>query len=159
MPYLPFFVAVFSLPARRREDTYLFHKSRLLANRIALDDPSLFERENTSFYMNERGAENAALHDIAQLLNISKVWNACPLIRSWHFHLKSKTRKDRTWKTGLNKKFVPEPWLDAPTPYCGPLSDNRTTFDVDDGTIHTSSKTDNCISWGKQSYQTNLWIF
>ena len=43
------------------------------------------------YYMNEPGAEYAALHDIMQgLLGKVTVWNACHLIRTWHFHLEPK---------------------------------------------------------------------
>jgi len=82
-------------------DAYIFHRSLLRESLRSIDDGSeLFKRKNfyrkpMPFYMNELGAENAALHDVAQGLVGTQVsvWNACRLIRSWHFHLAPKTHR------------------------------------------------------------------
>jgi hypothetical protein len=50
-----------------------------------------FARKPTEYYMNEAGAEYAALYNITRgLLGKVTVWNACHLIRMWHFHLAPK---------------------------------------------------------------------
>jgi hypothetical protein len=50
-----------------------------------------FYRQPSWFYMNENGAENAALYAVSQgLMNSTTFWNACYLIQSWHFHLTPK---------------------------------------------------------------------
>jgi len=79
-------------------DAYVFHRSLLRESlRSSHNDSVVFQRKNfyrkpMAYYMNELAAEWAALHDVASGLgaNVS-VWNACKVIRSWHFHLASKT--------------------------------------------------------------------
>ena len=96
-------------------DTYIFHKS-MIQGRFKRED---FTRETldgnrTSFYMNERGAENAALHGL--LMNISNAtdYQACALIQSWHFHFASKTHKrggkNGIWKNERDSDRVPGPY-------------------------------------------------
>jgi hypothetical protein len=53
-----------------------------------------FWREPSSYYMNELAAEYAALFDITRgLMGTVAVWNACHLIRTWHFHLTAKMHR------------------------------------------------------------------
>jgi hypothetical protein len=81
-------------------DAYIFHRS-LLKAAIPLkttndhgDDRFTrlnFWRKPMVYYMNELGAEYAALYDIVKgLQGKVTVWNACSLIRTWHFHLEPK---------------------------------------------------------------------
>jgi hypothetical protein len=80
-------------------DSYIFHRSLLRDTLTTNDDKKggpftrlSFRREPTAYYMNELGADYAALFDITRdLRDKVTVWNACKIIRSWHFHLASKT--------------------------------------------------------------------
>lgn len=81
-------------------DTYMFHRS-LLNNTLPMDMNHRdnftrldFWREPSSYYMNELAAEYAALYDITRgLMGTVTVWNACQLIRTWHFHLTAKMHR------------------------------------------------------------------
>jgi hypothetical protein len=78
--------------------------------------------------MNEMGAENAALFDLsndASMKGEISLWNACPIIQTWHYHLAPKThRQDNhliwpqaAWKkakAALPSEFVPAPRVNAP---------------------------------------------
>jgi hypothetical protein len=78
-------------------DTYIFHRS-LLMETVPVNKTDHgkftrlnFRREPSMYYMNEGGAEYAALYDIVRgLLGKVTVWNACHLIQTWHFHLTAK---------------------------------------------------------------------
>jgi hypothetical protein len=78
-------------------DTFIFNRF-LLRETLPIDvkDNGDFTRLNfqrvpSVYYMNEMGAEYAALHDITRgLLGKVTVWNACHLIQMWHFHLTAK---------------------------------------------------------------------
>ena len=91
--------------------------------RLKEDD---FKRLNTNnelvpFYMNEMGAENAALWAVQQSYLFSSIYNACDSLHSWHFHLTPKTHKARetAWQ-GDKPHRVPGPeLLDPPKdPQC-----------------------------------------
>jgi hypothetical protein len=81
-------------------DSYIFHRSLWRdtlqgKERFARVD---FWRVSSDYYMNERGAENAALFDITRgVLGRITVWNACHLIRIWHFHLAAKMHHNGRW--------------------------------------------------------------
>ena len=78
-------------------DTYIFHKSKLMGRLKEENFKRLIQtNEWVPFYMNEIGAENAALWAIEQAYPFSSTYNACYKIHSWHFHLAKKTHKDRT---------------------------------------------------------------
>lgn len=96
-------------------DTFIFHKNTL-ANRLKQD---AFKRENMNnqmvfFYMNEMGAENAALWALQQSFPFKSLYNACDVIHSWHFHLTPKTHKEHEspWKKVEKSPYgsVPYPW-------------------------------------------------
>jgi hypothetical protein len=95
-------------------DTWIFHKSKL--SNLKEED---FKRPNVNnemmpFYMNENGAENAALWAVQQSYPFTSLYNACDRIHSWHFHLTPKTHKDHEspWlhHSGNPSVFVPKPW-------------------------------------------------
>jgi len=103
-------------------DTYIFHKSKL-SDRLREE---YFQRPNANnemkyFYMNENGAENAALWALQQSYPFTSVYNACDRIHSWHFHLTPQTHKARktAWQ-GDKPHRVPGPeLLDPPKdPQC-----------------------------------------
>jgi hypothetical protein len=78
-------------------DSYVFHRSLLRGVLPENEkDNSQFTRLNfwrnpTAYYMNELGAENAALYDMTRyMIGEVTVWNACRIMRSWHFHLAPK---------------------------------------------------------------------
>ena len=99
-------------------DTWIFHKNKLQGRlkeeyfqRLRLDDEMAF------FYMNENGAENAALWAIEQAYRFSSSYNACDRIQSWHFHLTPKMHKVREtlWRGNKGKVFnIQKPWGFAP---------------------------------------------
>ena len=74
----------------------------------------------TFFYMNENGAENAALWAVEQAYPFSSTYQGCDRIQSWHFHLTPKTHKARetAWKRDIRRSSpmytptgsVPKPW-------------------------------------------------
>jgi hypothetical protein len=79
-------------------DTFIYQRSLLHSSLSGNEQEtqvmtrSNFWRKRKEFYMNEMGAETAALYDVTLGLhdNVS-VWNACEVIRSWHFHMSPKT--------------------------------------------------------------------
>jgi len=103
-------------------DTFIFHKSKLMG-RLREED---FQRSNTSnemkyFYMNEMGAESAALWAVQQSYPFTSIYNACDRIQSWSFHLTPKTHhdqktawlqvtKDRRSPMFTPRGSVPKPW-------------------------------------------------
>ena len=101
-------------------DTYVFHKSKLMG-RLKEED---FKRPNENnemvfFYMNENGAENAALWALQQSYPFSSTYNACDRIQSWHFHLAPKTHRRTPWLqvSDVNSPlYVSYPGL-VPKPY------------------------------------------
>jgi hypothetical protein len=93
-------------------DTYIFHKSKLMG-RLNSEN---FKRLNTNnelvpFYMNEMGAENAALWAVKQSYPFTSIYNACDRIHSWHFHLTPKTHKDRETAWAHPSGNVPPPYF------------------------------------------------
>lgn len=98
-------------------DTWIFHKSTIRG--LKEED---FKRENVDnqmmpFYMNENGAECAALWALEQSYPFKTVYNACERIFSWSFHLTPKTHQPRTtpWLSHGRDKWipydsVPKPW-------------------------------------------------
>mmetsp|Transcript_17641 Transcript_17641/g.30408 ORF Transcript_17641/g.30408 Transcript_17641/m.30408 type:complete len:417 (-) Transcript_17641:172-1422(-) len=110
-------------------DSWIFHKSKLSGQ---LNEEH-FQRLNKYgemqfFFMNEYGAEHAALWAVQRGERFSSLYNACEEIRSWHFHLTKKTHKvsdeDTYWLHIEEKehplftrdpKSVPKPW-NTPAP-------------------------------------------
>eukprot|EP00985_Skeletonema_marinoi_P010629 scaffold4971_cov227-Skeletonema_marinoi.AAC.4 len=105
----------------RTWDTWIFHKEAIQGQ---LQEKH-FQRPNnnnemTSFYMNENGAENAALWAVEQCPSLATTYNACDEVHSWSFHLTAKTHHSQgqtIWPKGdggvgqnPNSVFVPEPW-------------------------------------------------
>jgi len=80
-------------------DTYIFPRS-LLKQTLSMKNSTTttsaftrknFHRQDEIYYMNQLGAEYVALYDITKdLISNVTVWNACQLIRTWHFHLAPK---------------------------------------------------------------------
>jgi len=78
-------------------DTYIFYRS-LLRTTLPMNSTKEnyftrmnFHQEPEVYYMNQLSAEQAALYDITHSLQKKvTVWNACSLIRTWHFHLAPK---------------------------------------------------------------------
>jgi hypothetical protein len=103
-------------------DTWIFHKSKLMGRLKEVNFKRLSQtNELVPFYMNENGAESAALWAIEQSYPFSSTYNACDRIQSWHFHLAPKTHKVREapWLQGSKdvhspmfspRGFVPKPW-------------------------------------------------
>ena len=104
-------------------DTWIFHKNTVQGQ---LHEEH-FQRQTihndmSFFYMNENGAENAALWALEQSSNFAATYNACDEIHSWSFHLTPKThhrhgKGPSRWPTDeghivYNQKFVtmPKPW-------------------------------------------------
>ena len=93
-------------------DAWVFHKKTVQGQ---LQEKH-FQRPSTSnemsfFYMNENGAENAALWALEQSTNFATTYNACDMIHSWSFHLTPKTHHRQgksAWPTNGND--VPKPW-------------------------------------------------
>jgi len=90
-------------------DTWIFHKSKLKETLR----PEPFQRRNRGgqvnwFYMNEMGAENAAMWALNECYEFQSYYNACDKIHSWHFHLTSKTHHTKGWTR-------------VPPPYRNPL--------------------------------------
>jgi hypothetical protein len=75
-------------------DTYIFQPETIRRSLRASNflRPN-FYRKLIPFFMNELGAENAALHGLSLGLVNMTYWNACHLISSWHFHLAHKMHK------------------------------------------------------------------
>ena len=103
-------------------DTWIFHKSKLMGQ-LKEDNFKRFiqTHERVAFYMNENGAESAALWGIEQGYSFSSIYNACDKIQSWHFHLTPKTHKVRETPWLFDAKdigstnesprgSVPKPW-------------------------------------------------
>ncbi len=102
------------------QDTWIFHKKSLQGQ---LQEEH-FQRPNIKdemafFYMNENGAENAALWAMEQSSNFVTSYNACDEIQSWSFHLTPKTHhyQGTPWpaeahRLGRNpeRRLVPPPW-------------------------------------------------
>ena len=94
-------------------DSFIFHKNTL-KDRLK---EGAFKRQNTDnenvyFYMNEMGAENAALWALEQSFPFKSIWNACDMIHSWDFHLAPKMHNWK-WKKkikGAPRGSVPYPW-------------------------------------------------
>jgi hypothetical protein len=74
-----------------------------------------FKRLNTNnelvpFYMNEMGAENAALWAVQQSYPFSSIYNACDSLHSWHFHLTPKTHHEQKTAWAHLSDNVPPPY-------------------------------------------------
>jgi hypothetical protein len=103
-------------------DTWIFHKQTLqgkLQEEFFQRPTKYRNHEMASFYMNENGAENAALWGLEQSYNFASVFNACDIIASWSFHLTSRTHHAQgqtRWPPGggdgllPNRVYVPKPW-------------------------------------------------
>lgn len=102
-------------------DTWIFHKKSIQGK---LQEEH-FQRQNINnemafFYMNENGAENAALWAMEESSSFATTYNACDEIQSWSFHLTPKTHHDQgtPWPaigdSGIgrnpNRRHVPWPW-------------------------------------------------
>lgn len=103
-------------------DTFIYKRVAIRGDRLNEQD---FQRMNTnnemiSFYMNENGAENAALWALQQSFPFSSVYNACDVIHSWSFHFAPKTHHlHQEWLQVTTAKrsplysppgHVPKPW-------------------------------------------------
>mmetsp|Transcript_8920 Transcript_8920/g.14615 ORF Transcript_8920/g.14615 Transcript_8920/m.14615 type:complete len:397 (+) Transcript_8920:253-1443(+) len=121
-------------------DTYIFHKSKLVGRLKEENFKRTNQRgESIFFYMNEIGAENAALWAVQQSYPFSS-HNPCERIHSWHFHLTPKKHKARKipWLRviDLNSRYKnPER---VPEPYAFPL---KTII----GAPTDCAPTDNCF--------------
>jgi hypothetical protein len=96
-------------------DTWIF-KRVAIRDRLKEHD---FQRmntnnENVSFYMNENGAENAALWALQQSFPFTSVYNACDVIYSWSFHFAPKQHH-------LHHDGTSEQWLQVTTAKRSPL--------------------------------------
>ena len=100
-------------------DTFIFHR-RMIQGQLIKKDFLRTNKANESvpFYMNEYGAENAALWGLQHHSNFESIYNACDEINSWAFHLTEKMHKlhNKEWKTKAMYKgvyIVPEPFTFA----------------------------------------------
>ncbi len=95
-------------------DTWIFHKSKIKGRMRPEDFKRLNQNHKSEFfYMNENGAENAALWAVQQSYPFTSLYNACEKIYSWSFHLTSKTHQEREipWmQRGKRSGVVPSPW-------------------------------------------------
>ena len=102
-------------------DTWIFHRRGITAlEEQHFQRPTKWKDEMALFYMNENGAENAALWAVEQSSNFTKVHNACEVIHSWSFHLTGRTHHNQgvaKWpgqygedNNNFMKVFVPKPW-------------------------------------------------
>ena len=102
-------------------DTWIFHKINIKNLKEQDFKRRKQNREWVPFYMNEMGAENAALWGVQQSYPFMSLYNACDRIHSWHFHLTPKTHHDQktAWLRGNYKPqdaqftprgSVPKPW-------------------------------------------------
>jgi hypothetical protein len=97
-------------------DTWIFHKSKL--SNLKEED---FKRPNVNnemmpFYMNENGAECAALWAVQQSYPFTSLYNACDRVHSWHFHLTPKTHQKRLspWLPHVHDIYIPDDSVPAP---------------------------------------------
>ena len=96
-------------------DTWIFHKNTLQGQlqEENFQRPSITSNETTSFYMNENGAENAALWAMEQSTNFATTYNACDMIHSWSFHLTPRTHHRQgqsVWSQNGDRAYIPKPW-------------------------------------------------
>jgi len=99
-------------------DTWIFHKQTLqgkLLQDTYFQRPTKYRNhEMAPFYMNENGAENAALWALEQSYHFAAVYNACDIIASWSFHLTPRIHHKQgqsRWGTEKNHKaYIPKPW-------------------------------------------------
>ncbi len=101
-------------------DSWIFHK-RAIQGKLQEEH---FQRPNINnemvpFYMNENGAENAALWAMEQCPSFATTYNACDEIQSWSFHLTPKTHYSQwsRWPRGdggigrnPDRALIPKPW-------------------------------------------------
>ncbi|KAK1737429.1 hypothetical protein QTG54_011715 [Skeletonema marinoi] len=102
-------------------DTWIFHKEAIQGQlqEEHFQRPNIYD-EMVPFYMNENGAENAALWAVEQCPSLATTYNACDEMHSWSFHLTAKTHHSQgqtIWSRGNggvgrnpNSVFVPKPW-------------------------------------------------
>mmetsp|Transcript_30884 Transcript_30884/g.46052 ORF Transcript_30884/g.46052 Transcript_30884/m.46052 type:complete len:399 (+) Transcript_30884:102-1298(+) len=105
----------------RTWDTWIFHKEAIQGQlqEEHFQRPNIYD-EMVPFYMNENGAENAALWAMEQCPSLATTYNACDEVLSWSFHLSAKTHHSQgqtIWSRGNggvgrnpNSVFVPKPW-------------------------------------------------
>mmetsp|Transcript_16791 Transcript_16791/g.27590 ORF Transcript_16791/g.27590 Transcript_16791/m.27590 type:complete len:414 (-) Transcript_16791:1363-2604(-) len=96
-------------------DTWVFHKDTIQGklHEEHFQRPSVTSNEMTSFYMNENGAENAALWAMEQSTNFATTYNACDEIHSWSFHLTPRTHHSQgksVWSENGDRPYIPKPW-------------------------------------------------
>ena len=104
-------------------DTWIFHKKSLQGklNEQHFKRPTIRgDHDLASFYMNENGAENAALWAMEQSSSFVYTLNACDEINSWSFHLTLRTHHNQgksLWPNldggdtrNPNKVYIPRPW-------------------------------------------------
>jgi hypothetical protein len=91
-------------------DTWIFHKSKMTnLNPVDFQRPDRND-EYKFFYMNEMGAENAALYGVQQSYPWLSLFNSCERIHTWHFHLTPKTHhaQKTAWKQPTQNRQSPE---------------------------------------------------
>eukprot|EP00985_Skeletonema_marinoi_P010630 scaffold4971_cov227-Skeletonema_marinoi.AAC.5 len=96
-------------------DTWIFHKESIQGQlqEEHFQRPSITSNEMTSFYMNENGAENAALWAMEQSSNFATTYNACDEIQTWSFHLTLRTHHSQgksVWSKNGDRVYIPKPW-------------------------------------------------
>jgi len=96
-------------------DTWIFHKEAIQGQlqEEHFQRPSITSNEMTSFYMNENGAENAALWAMEQSSNFATTYNACDEIQTWSFHLTFRTHHSQgksVWSKNGDRVYIPKPW-------------------------------------------------
>ena len=111
-------------------DTWIYHKQRIQWNIKLQEEEHFFQRPTRTnnvmapFFMNENGAENAALWAMEQSTNFTVTYNACDVIHSWSFHLTPRTHRTAghlLWpqeednannggNMNRNKVYIPKPW-------------------------------------------------
>eukprot|EP00984_Skeletonema_dohrnii_P015371 scaffold6625_cov117-Skeletonema_dohrnii-CCMP3373.AAC.8 len=96
-------------------DTWIFHKESIHGQlqEEHFQRPSITSHEMTSFYMNENGAENAALWAMEQSSNFATTYNACDEIQTWSFHLTFRTHHSQgksVWSKNGDRVYIPKPW-------------------------------------------------
>lgn len=64
----------------------------LYPERVRLVEKFFVDRETgRPFYMNQNGAENAALYALQQANPHTRTFQACDMVKMWHLHLEEKT--------------------------------------------------------------------
>jgi len=93
-------------------DTWIFHKSKIMGRLNSENFKRLNQNDEfVPFYMNDMGAENAALWAVQRSNLFASIHHACDDIHSWHFHLTPKTHTDRVTAWAHISGNVPPPYF------------------------------------------------